>query len=114
MQKVKNSLKFAEFLLNLSYIESHDVFVTRNSATSSQQDKMLNASLDPFFKQQNIALTCFRTCIYVMYCNSLFQKTEVHLSVFFVCFDFAFTTDLAEGFGVILIFGVFPLGILFT
>lgn len=43
MQKVKTSFKFAEFLLNLSYIESHDIFVTRNSAISSQREKMLNA-----------------------------------------------------------------------
>ena len=49
-----------------------------------------------------------------MYCKALFQKTEVNLSIFFICFGFAFTRDLAEGFGVILIFEVFPLVILFV
>lgn len=49
-----------------------------------------------------------------MYYNDSFQKTEVNLSVFFLCFGFAFSRDLAEGLGVILIFGVFPLGILFV
>lgn len=43
MQKVKNSHKLAEYLLNVSYTESHDVFATRNSARSNRRDKMLDA-----------------------------------------------------------------------
>lgn len=43
MQKVKNSRKLAEFLLNLSSINSHDTFATRNSAKMNQRDKMLDA-----------------------------------------------------------------------
>lgn len=49
-----------------------------------------------------------------MSCKALLQRTEVNLSGFFVCFCFAFTRDFADGFGVILIFGVFHLGILFV
>lgn len=52
MQKVKTSHKLVEFLLNLSSIESQNIFATRNSARSNQRDKMLDASPDLFFTQQ--------------------------------------------------------------
>lgn len=51
MEKAKNNLKLADFLLNPCWIDSHDASLTRNSATSSQKDKIPNAYSGLFFTQ---------------------------------------------------------------
>lgn len=51
MHKAKNNLILVDFLLNPYWIDSHDAFRTRNSATSSQKDKIPNAYSGLFFTQ---------------------------------------------------------------